>query len=94
VTTDPIVGPGAGLRVDLVDDLGQRFTIWENFGQSYSRPDRDLWLNLRDFNAYFWGRCTAHPAFHPERVREVQLRFFFSTLRAQMRVDLALMTPP
>ncbi len=69
--------PTVRVRVDLVDTKGQRFAIWENFGINYVRPSSDVWLNLKDFNLYFWGHCGADARLHPESIREVQLRFFF-----------------
>jgi hypothetical protein len=76
------------LRVDLVDKQGQRFAVWENFGVSYFRPASDVWLNLNDFGAYFWGRCTDNPQFHPENVEEIQIRFYLS--KPNDPVDIAL----
>jgi hypothetical protein len=80
-------------RVDLVDDIGQRFTIWENFGQSYFAPSKDLWLNLHDFHIYFWGHCSDDPVFRPERIRELQLRFYPSHAGDSMTLSLALERP-
>ncbi len=79
------------VRVDLIDRRGQRFTIWENFGVSYYRPSADVWLNLRDFASYFWGRCTKNPVFHPEDIREVQVRGFFKRADDPVEVTLSLM---
>jgi hypothetical protein len=82
-----------GFRVDLVDDIGQRFTIWENFGQSYFAPSRELWLNLHDFHIYFWGRCSDDPVFRPKRIRELQLRFYPSHAGGSMTLSMALERP-
>ncbi|HWB54484.1 MAG TPA: hypothetical protein VG722_09835 [Tepidisphaeraceae bacterium] len=81
------------VRIDLIDTVGQRFTIWENAGQDYAKPRKDLWLNLRDFHVYFWGRCTDEPAFHPGRIQEMQLRFYCSWVPAAIRVDFRLAQP-
>jgi len=67
VSPDRRIDRNFSLRVDLVDDTGQRFTIWENLGQSYFAPARELWLNLRDFHVYFWGRCSPTPRFDPKK---------------------------
>jgi hypothetical protein len=79
------------VRVDLVDDAGQRFCIWENFGRSYARPWEDVWLNLRDFGLYIWSRATSRPEFRPERVREIQLRFYFAQAKDPIEVGFTLM---
>ena len=79
------------VRADLIDDQGQRFTIWENCGASYFQPADDVWLNLEDFHIYFWGRCTEDPRFHPERIREIQLRFYFAKTNDPVKVRLSFM---
>lgn len=81
------------VRVDLVDDAGQRFCIWENFGRNYSRMWEDVWLNLRDFGMFFWGRATSQPMFRPARVREIQLRFYFAQANDPIELGLELMRP-
>ena len=82
-----------GVRVDLVDKRGQRFSIWENFGMNYYRPSREVWLSLDDFHAYFWGRCAEDPRFHPSDIREIQLRFYFTKPADPVSVQLSLMSP-
>jgi hypothetical protein len=82
-----------GARVDLVDDEGQRFTIWENYGQSYFAPSREIWLNLHDFHIYFWGRCSADPVFQPKNIREIQLRFFCTQAGDSVRIELTVARP-
>jgi hypothetical protein len=79
--------------VDLVDADGQRFCIWENLGQSYFVNSSEVWLNVHDMQIYFWGRCTVNPRFHPERVREIQLRFYCNKAGERMRVRLSWMEP-
>jgi hypothetical protein len=76
VAPHPALSRPLAVRIDLIDDAGQRFTVWENFGRDYFSPDPTLWLKLSDFHPYFWGRCTVHPAFDPGRAREIQLRFY------------------
>jgi hypothetical protein len=90
VKPDHTMNADLAVRVDLVDKKGERFTIWENFGQSYSAPRRNLWLNLHDFHAYFWGRCPDGSSFHPGDVREMQLRFYSSVAGAAIRLDFSL----
>ncbi len=79
------------VRLDLVDDRGQRFTIWENFGRSYFVSSPEVWLNLADFNGMFWGRCTDDPQFHPARIRELQLRFYFARAGDPIEARVSLM---
>lgn len=81
----------AAVRVDLLDEDGQRFTIWENFGRSYFLQSPEVWLNLRDFGVYFWGRTREDPGFHPERVREIQLRFYFTQPNDPLDLNLDFM---
>ncbi len=83
--------PAVRVRVDLVDTKGQRFAVWENFGMNYARPSSDVWLNLADFNLYFWGHCGADARLHPERIREVQLRFFFTKANDPVEARLSFM---
>ena len=68
----------AKVRVDLVDDEGRRFCIWENFGASYYVTSNEIWLNLADFQNYSWGRTTTDPKLHPSQVTEIQLRFYMT----------------
>jgi hypothetical protein len=68
---------GLKVRMDLIDRLGQRFTIWENLGASYFGRSDDVWLNLADFHIYFWGRCSEHPDFRAQDIEEIRLRCNF-----------------
>jgi len=78
---------GADFRVDLIDDRGERFTVWENLGRDYFQPERQIWLNLRDFHLFWAGRCEPGAAFEPHRIREVQLRFFrLNSARIRLRL--------
>lgn len=91
---DQPMKPGHMVLVQLVDDRGQRYTIWENFGHSYFRPaERDLWLNIRDFHPYFWGRCADDPALRPERIREIQLMFYTRQPGECFNVDFSWRAP-
>ncbi len=81
------------VRVDLVNRQGERFSIWENFGVSYYRPSADVWLNLRDFHPYFWGRCRGSPELRPEEVREIQLRLFAKKANDPVELSLSLHVP-
>lgn len=88
--------PHAGhqVRVDLVDDAGQRFSIWENLGRSYYEPRAtETWLNVDDFGLFFWGHCSLYPKLHPGRVREVQLRFYSSQPAERFTFDLVWRRP-
>jgi len=77
------------VRVDLIDDKGQRFTVAEEFGKNRFRVDpTETWLSYEDFNLYAWGRITENPTFRPEDIREIQLRFFPSVLPAKIGVAL------
>jgi len=68
------------LRVDLVDEDGQRFTIWENLGNVYGEVSRDVWLGLPDFHPYLWSKAVpGNRRLRPERVREIGLRFYLRT---------------
>ncbi len=71
------MGRGACVRVDLVDEEGQRFTIWENFGVPYGEAPWDVWLGLADFHPYLWSTVKAgNRRLRPERVREIGLRVY------------------
>ena len=78
-----------GIRVDLVDDLGQRFSVAENLGRSWyrSRPNEVL-FSYQDFNLYAFGRISERPVFRPEAIREIQLRFYPVVQLADYRVRL------
>jgi len=66
-----------GTRVDLIDDAGQRFTIIENLGRLRDEPPSpDVWLAYADFHPWVFGHTVAGARFDPNRVREVQLRFY------------------
>ena len=76
-------------RVDLRDDEGRRFTIWENLGRARGvRSDAARWLALDDFHPYAWGKLDGQRRLRPERVREVQLRFYPSRGPAMTDVEL------
>jgi len=87
------MGREAKVRLDLIDDQQQRFTIWENFGVDYYGARDDVWLNLKDFHIYFWGPCSQNPRFNPARVRELQLRFYFAKANDPLAVRLSLLQP-
>ena len=93
VRPDRPIDAETAVRVDLVDGDGQRFTVWENFGQSYPAPRRELWLNLNDFHPYFWGRCSDTPIFVPRNIRELQLRFYCAHAGDSIRLQFALARP-
>lgn len=68
---------GACVRVDLVDEDGQRFTIWENFGLPYGETPWEVWLSLADFHPYLWSAVKpGNRRLRPERVREIGLRLY------------------
>jgi hypothetical protein len=90
---DRPMGRETKVRLDLIDDQQQRFTIWENFGVDYYGSKDDLWLNLKDFYIFFWGPCSKNPQFDPARVRELQLRFYFAKANDPLAVTLSLLTP-
>jgi hypothetical protein len=90
---DRPMGREAAVRLDLIDDQQQRFTIWENFGVDYYGSRDDVWLNLKDFHIYFWGPCSENPQFNPAGVRELQLRFYFAKANDPLAVTLSLLTP-
>jgi hypothetical protein len=88
------LGAITAVRVDLVDKRGQRFAISENFGRNRIDPDaREVLLAYRDFNIYPFGRCLRRPDFHPEDVREVQLRFYPSPGADKCAVQLDVIAP-
>ncbi len=65
----------SSVRVDLVDADGERFTIWENLGNSYGGSSREVWLALADFHPYFWSRSVpGNRRLRPDKVREISLR--------------------
>lgn len=90
---DRPMGREAKVRLDLIDDQQQRFTIWENLGVDYYGSKDDVWLNLKDFYIYFWGPCSQNPKFDPARVRELQLRFYFAKANDPLTVRLSFLTP-
>jgi hypothetical protein len=90
---DRPMGREVKVRLDLIDDQQQRFTIWENFGVDYYGSRDDVWLNLKDFYIYFWGPCSKNPRFDPARVRELQLRFCFAKANDPLNVRLSFLTP-
>jgi hypothetical protein len=77
--------------VVLVDDRGQRYSIWENFGADYYGSRSDVWLNLQDIHADFWGPMSADYAFRPERIREVHLRVYLKKSNDPVGVALSLL---
>lgn len=77
--------------VVLVDDRGQRYSIWENFGADYYGSRSDIWLNLEDFHADFWGPCSADYQFRPARIREVHLRFYLDDPNDPVKVGLSVL---
>lgn len=77
--------------VVLVDDRGQRYSIWENFGADYYGSRSDIWLNLEDFHADFWGPMSADYHFRPERIREVHLRIYLDNPNDPVEVQLTLL---
>jgi hypothetical protein len=90
---DRPMGRDAKVRLDLIDDRQQRFTIWENFGVDYYGARDDVWLNLKDFHIYFWGPCSKDPRFDPARVRELQLRFYFAKANDPLTAALSFLVP-
>jgi hypothetical protein len=80
-------------RVILVDDEGRRFTIWENFGADYFGSPAELKLDLRDFHPYAWGKVDENHVLRPERIREIQVRFYFRRTEAPLAVRLSFLAP-
>jgi hypothetical protein len=83
----------AYVRVDLVDDDGQRFTIWENLGMVYGETSRDVWLGIADFHPYLWSKAKAGDRrLRPEKVREIGLRVYLrKSTPLDVELDWALM---
>jgi hypothetical protein len=80
VRLDKPMTSNAKLRVDLIDEDGQRFSIWENLGMVYGESSRDVWLALEDFHPYFWSvTVPGKLRIDPEKVREVSLRFYLQS---------------
>ena len=66
-----------GIRVDLIDADGQRFSIWENLGNVYGESSNEVWLSLQDFHPYFWSKAVpGGRRLRPEKVREISLRIY------------------
>lgn len=83
-----------GVRVDLVDRIGQRFTVGENLGKNrFVSARADVYLAYADFHPYAFGRVGADPEFRPEDVREIQLRFYPPEGRAKFCVKLEVALP-
>jgi hypothetical protein len=90
-----VEGPSAGgIRVDLIDAEGQRFSVAEQLGRNprRDRPDEVL-LAYEDFHLYAWGRITDQTEFRPEAVREIQLRFYPVRKSAEFDVRLDVIAP-
>ncbi len=84
--------PPGGIRVDLVDEDGQRFSVAEGLGRNPDRSNpRMVTLAYEDFHPYAFGRLTDRPIFRPESIREIQLRFYPMQSPAvfRVRVDVA-----
>lgn len=80
------------IRVDLVDADGQRFAIAEGLGRNPKKSSSDeVFLALKDFHPYAFGRLTNQPVFRPEAVREIHLRFHprQENVRFRLRLDVA-----
>jgi hypothetical protein len=91
---DQPMGQEFAVCVDLVDRQGQRFSIWENMGVSYFTPKAtDVWLSLRDFQIYFWGRCSAQPVVRAQDVEELQFRFYGNKGDELRSVKFSVMVP-
>jgi hypothetical protein len=90
----PMAGD-AGVRVDLVDEDGQRFTIWENLGIAYGENSRDVWLGLPDFHPYLWSKAVpGNRRLRPGKVREIGLRFYFRKASSlEVELDWAMAMP-
>ncbi len=87
-------GAAPQVRVDLVDDRGQRFAVGENLGRNPTRsPRNELYLAFRDFHPYAFGRLTEEPVFRPEAVREIQLRFYPPDGEASVALRLDVVEP-
>lgn len=76
----------------LVDDRDQRYCIWENFGVDYFGSRSDVWLNLEDIHANFWGAASADYTFRAERIREIWLRFYLDEPGDKVEVKLSLLS--
>lgn len=88
------LGAITAVRLDLVDKHGQRFAISENFGRNRIDSDaHEVLLAYRDFNIYPFGRCLRRPDFHPQDVREIQLRFYPSPGADKCAVQLDVIAP-
>jgi hypothetical protein len=91
--TSGILGKEFSVRVDLIDERGERFTVFEHGAHNPGHP-RKLWLNWQDFQLYFWGHYPHR--LHPldlGSVCEVQLRFQFQKTAQPIRVRLDAMRP-
>jgi hypothetical protein len=81
------------IRVNLIDDAGQRFSLFENFGLDSSAPANQAWLRLADFHPYFWGRFVPGKNFNPASIRELQLRFYFKYLNEPWPIRVEIVAP-
>ncbi len=81
--------PPGGIRLDLVDEDGQRFSVAEGLGRNPVRSNPEMvLLAYADFHPYAFGRLTDRPIFRPEAIREVQLRFYPVRSPATYRVQV------
>ncbi len=94
VKADRAIGlPDEVFRVDLVDVRGRRFTIWENFGISYTESSDELWLNIADFHLYGWGRTEGDPKLNPVEVREIHLRTYLGKTGQPLHLQISCWQP-
>ena len=84
---------GAGgpfrVRVDLIDDIGERYSIWEEAGVPFDAAGKDSWLRLGDMSPFFWGKCVPAKQYDSSRIREIQLRIYPTTRRQLIRLKLS-----
>lgn len=82
-------GSATAVRVDVIDQDGQRFSIVENLGRTPGAGARDtVWLAYANFHPWVFGRCRPGAKFDPARAREIQLRFCDAVRGKQFRVRL------
>jgi hypothetical protein len=80
MTLDRPMNNDAFIRVDLGDENGQRFTIWENVGMVYGEGSNEVWLALEDFHPWFWSHTEPGVLrVRKDRVREIGLTFYFKS---------------
>jgi hypothetical protein len=91
VSSRRLLPQAISVRVDLVDEAGRRFTVWENLGKTGGQgPEEPTWMALADFHPFAWGVLDGRRRLRPNEIREVQLRFYAQKAPAMVDLEIRL----